>query len=144
MGCYSFRFEHAWESIQWKQWRLRRRFRRQMGSIATSESRWYQQVFCVLEYPFILVRNATIPPVEADSWSQTQAVVRFCVICLSSCFLFACFFHSFLLLVFFFSYGWSGAGITYICFSFFYVFFFSGCNGNYGCLFAFKWTALPS
>ncbi|CAN0534755.1 unnamed protein product, partial [Laminaria digitata] len=69
------RFEHAWASIQWKQWRLRRRFRRQLGSIATLESPWYRQAFYVVELPFILVRNATIPPVEADSWSQAQATV---------------------------------------------------------------------
>eukprot|EP00752_Nemacystus_decipiens_P012379 g10971.t2 len=69
------RFEHAWTTIQWRQWRLRRRVRRGIGSIDIVHLPWYRRVFWALERPFILLRNATIPPVEADSWSQTQAAV---------------------------------------------------------------------
>lgn len=49
--------------------------RRGIGSSDIVRLPWYRRVFWVLERPFVLVRNATIPPVEADSWSQTQAAV---------------------------------------------------------------------
>ncbi|CAM9239518.1 unnamed protein product [Scytosiphon promiscuus] len=69
------RFEHAWATIQWRQWRLRRRVRRELGNSHVIQLPWYRRLFWVMELPFILIRNATIPPVEADSWSQTQAAV---------------------------------------------------------------------
>lgn len=72
------RFEHAWATIQWRQWRLRRRVRRGLGSSEVDRLPWYRRLFWAVELPFILVRNATIPPVEADSWSQAQAAVGFC------------------------------------------------------------------
>lgn len=73
---YDDRFEHTWATIQWKQWRLRRRLRRGLDNSYVAKLPWYRRVFWALELPFILVRNATIPPVEADSWSQAQAAVR--------------------------------------------------------------------
>ncbi|CBJ33101.1 conserved unknown protein [Ectocarpus siliculosus] len=69
------RFEHTWATIQWKQWRLRRRVRRGLDNSYVANLPWYRRVFWALELPFILVRNATIPPVEADSWSQAQAAI---------------------------------------------------------------------
>lgn len=51
--------------------------RRGLGNSEVAMLPWYRRVFWALELPFILVRNATIPPVEADSWSQAQAAVSF-------------------------------------------------------------------
>lgn len=56
---------------------MRRRLRRELGNSDILQMPWYRQAFYMLELPFILVRNATIPPVEQDSWSQAQAAVRF-------------------------------------------------------------------
>ncbi|CAB1116702.1 unnamed protein product [Ectocarpus sp. CCAP 1310/34] len=72
---YDGRFEHTWATIQWKQWRLRRRVRRGLDNSYVAKLPWYRRVFWALELPFILVRNATVPPVEADSWSQAQAAI---------------------------------------------------------------------
>lgn len=72
----NIRFQDAWASLQWKQWRMRRRLRRQMSSGDFWKMSWYRQLFFIIELPFVLVRNATIPPVEADSWSQLQAAVN--------------------------------------------------------------------
>ncbi|CAM9114656.1 unnamed protein product [Ectocarpus sp. 12 AP-2014] len=69
------RFEHTWATIQWKQWRLRRRVRRGLDNSYVAKLPWYRRVFWAVELPFILVRNATIPPVEEDSWSQAQAAI---------------------------------------------------------------------
>ncbi|CAM9186212.1 unnamed protein product [Discosporangium mesarthrocarpum] len=62
-------------SLGWKQWRLRRRLQRQLLKSEFWKISWMEKARVILEYPTILVRNATIPPVEADSWSKTQAAV---------------------------------------------------------------------
>lgn len=72
----SVRFEDAWATLQWRQWRLRRRLRRQLISGDFSDLPWYRQVLKAVALPFVLVRNATIPPVETASWSKLQAAVR--------------------------------------------------------------------
>ncbi|CAN0034164.1 unnamed protein product, partial [Choristocarpus tenellus] len=64
-----------WTGLQWKQWRLRRRLRRQLVGNDFWILPWWRKLFIMSEFPLNLARNATIPPVDAESWSQTQAWV---------------------------------------------------------------------
>jgi hypothetical protein len=64
------RRRRAWSSLYWQQWRLRRRMRRgkQCAADAFMSGPLWLRVLRAVEMPFVLARNATVAPVEADSW----------------------------------------------------------------------------
>jgi hypothetical protein len=64
------RKRRAWSSLYWQQWRLRRRMKRgrQCAADAFMSGPLWLRVLRAVEMPFVLARNATVAPVEADSW----------------------------------------------------------------------------
>jgi sodium/potassium/calcium exchanger 6 len=66
-----------WNSIYWQQWRVRRQLHRDVASLLSDfdEQPWHLRLLGVLELPLVVARNVTVPPVEADGWSQTYAVL---------------------------------------------------------------------
>ncbi|CAM9094492.1 unnamed protein product [Phaeothamnion confervicola] len=64
-----------WASLYWQQWRVRRRLHRELMASEFWSKRWYLQVLHIAELPMTLARNATVPQVEAEAWSQPYAIV---------------------------------------------------------------------
>jgi len=63
-------------SLYWQQWSLQRQFQRSALATEWHTYPWYQKVLSVLEYPWVVMRELTIPTLDPANWSKFHAVMH--------------------------------------------------------------------
>ncbi|CAM9169093.1 unnamed protein product [Chrysoparadoxa australica] len=58
--------EGVWNTLYWKQWRIRRAAHRHFERNEWSKKPLWLKLLSLLEWPLLAMRNITIPPVEGN------------------------------------------------------------------------------
>lgn len=72
----SSRYNHIIQAIYWQQQMLRRRVKYTLLSSNWCTLPWYSKVITMIEFPFNIARDFTIPTVEKEMWSKVHAVLQ--------------------------------------------------------------------
>ncbi len=67
------RHSSVWDNMYWHHWRLRRSLLREFHSSDFLQQNLFLKLLTLVHLPLVLARNLTIPLVEEEAWSRTNA-----------------------------------------------------------------------
>jgi sodium/potassium/calcium exchanger 6 len=76
-GSNRTQYEQLLTSLYWQQWAFQRRFHH--TSMSSAEWRaypWWKKIGVVIDYPFTVLRDLTIPTLNNDNWSKFHAMAH--------------------------------------------------------------------
>ncbi len=69
-------YQSVLTSLYWKQWSLRKRFRKSLLSTDWATLSWPQRALLLVELPVTVLRDVTIPTLDDDNWSKLYAITH--------------------------------------------------------------------
>ena len=63
-------------ALYWQQWSLQRQFQRSPIAAEWASYPWWYKLFLLVDYPWTMLRDLTIPTLNPDNWSKFHAVAH--------------------------------------------------------------------
>lgn len=73
---YRQRYNNLINSLYWKQWLLRRKFKKSITTAEWWEYEWWKKVLTIISAPTVVLRDLSIPTLDDSSWSKIYAMLH--------------------------------------------------------------------
>lgn len=69
-------YEQLLTSLYWQQWAFQRRFHHTTLAAEWASYPWWKKAGIIIDYPFTVLRNLTIPTLNNENWSKLYAIAH--------------------------------------------------------------------